>query len=81
MAEEELEKKNFENLVWFYQDELISLNNGERANTLFSKGLRQRMMNLGVLVYKKGRADLKYLLSQTAQNLLNSLSSTQMSTQ
>ena len=78
MAEKELEKKNFENLVWFYQDELISLNNGKRANVLFSKGLRQRMTSLGVLVYKKGRADLKYLLSRTAQKLLNSISSTQM---
>ena len=78
MAEKELERKNFENLVWFYQDELISLNNGKRANILFSKGLRKRMTSLGVLVYTKGRADLKYLLSRTAQNLLNIISSTQM---
>ena len=70
MAEKELEKKNFENLVWFYQDELISLNNGERAGKLFSKGLRQRMMDLGVLVYKKGRADLKYILSSATMALL-----------
>ena len=70
MTEKELEKKNFENLIWFYQDELKSLNEGKRAGDVFPKGLRRRLLNLGILVYKKGRAEFKYIISSAAMSLL-----------
>ena len=73
MAEKELDKKNFENIVWFYQDELVSLSEGKRAGELFPKGLRRRLLDLGVLVYKKGRAEFKYMLSSAAMALLNNM--------
>ena len=73
MAEKELDKRNFENLVWFYQNELESLNEGKRAGELFPKGLRRRLLDLGVIVYKKGRAEFKYMLSSAAMALLSSM--------
>jgi hypothetical protein len=70
MAEKEIEKKNFENLVWFYREELGEVSKGYRASTLFPKGLRKRLLDMGVLVYRKGRHNLKYLISTAAFELL-----------
>jgi hypothetical protein len=73
MAKEELEKKSFENLIWFYQEELSQITEGTRATELFPKGLRRRLLDLGVLVYRRGRSGLRYILSATAQELLQAL--------
>jgi hypothetical protein len=75
MAKEELEKKSFENLIWFYQVELSQITEGTRATELFPKGLRRRLLDLGVLVYRRGRSGLRYILSATAQELLQTLGS------
>ena len=74
MVERDIEKKNFENLVWFYREELEKVSRGNRASEIFPKGLRRRLLDMGVLVYRKGRHNLKYLLSQSAIELLNSIS-------
>jgi hypothetical protein len=74
MAKEELEKRTFENMVWFYRDELEQITEGTRATELFPKGLRRRLLDIGVLVYKRGRSGLRYILSNTAQELLRTLS-------
>ena len=71
MAKEEIEKKNFENLVWFYREELEDVNKGNRASAVFPKGLRRRLLNVGVLVYRKGRHNVKYLLSRATMEMLN----------
>ena len=71
MAKEEIEKKNFENLVWFYREELEDVNKGNRASVVFPKGLRRRLLNVGVLVYRKGRHNVKYLLSRATMEMLN----------
>ena len=71
----ELEKKSFENIVWFYRDELAQITEGTRATEVFPKGLRRRLLGLGVLVYKRGRSGLRYILSATAQELLQTLAS------
>lgn len=70
MAKEELEKRTFENMVWFYRDELEQITEGTRATELFPKGLRRRLLDLGVLVYRRGRSGLRYILSTTARELL-----------
>ena len=71
MAKEEIEKKNFENLVWFYREELEDVNKGNRASDVFPKGLRRRLLDVGVLVYRKGRHNVKYLLSRATMEMLN----------
>jgi len=76
MAKEELDKKNFENLVWFYREELTALNKGARAGELFQKGLRKRMKDYGILVYKHGRSGLRYLLSSAALEILQTIKPT-----
>ncbi len=69
----ELEKKSFENIIWFYRDELSQITEGTRATEIFPKGLRRRPLGLGVLVYRRGRSGLRYILSATAQELLQTL--------
>jgi len=71
LAKEEIEKKNFENLVWFYREELEDVNKGNRASDVFPKGLRRRLLDVGVLVYRKGRHNVKYLLSRATMEMLN----------
>ena len=71
----ELEKKSFENIVWFYRDELSQITEGTRATEIFPKGLRRRLLGLGVLVYRRGRSGLRYILSATALELLQTLAS------
>jgi len=75
MAKEELDKRSFENIIWFYRDELSQVTEGTRATELFPKGLRRRLLGLGVLVYRRGRSGLRYILSATAQELLQTLAS------
>ncbi|MCW3989640.1 MAG: hypothetical protein NWE88_06155 [Candidatus Bathyarchaeota archaeon] len=75
MAKEEMDKRSFENIVWFYRDELAQVTEGTRATELFPKGLRRRLLGLGVLVYRRGRSGLRYILSATAQELLQTLAS------
>ncbi len=75
MAKEELDKRSFENIIWFYRDELAQVTEGTRATELFPKGLRRRLLGLGVLVYRRGRSGLRYILSATAQELLQTLAS------
>ena len=70
-----MEKKSFENIVWFYRDELSQITEGTRATEIFPKGLRRRLLGLGVLVYRRGRSGLRYILSATAQELLQTLAS------
>ena len=69
----ELEKRSFENIIWFYRDELSQITEGTRATEIFPKGLRRRLLDLGVLVYRRGRSGLRYILSATAQELLQTL--------
>ena len=71
----EMEKRSFENIIWFYRDELAQVTEGTRATELFPKGLRRRLLGLGVLVYRRGRSGLRYILSATAQELLQTLAS------
>ena len=75
MAKEELDKRSFENIIWFYRDELSLITDGRRATEIFPKGLRRRLLDLGVLVYRRGRSGLRYILSATAQELLQALAS------
>lgn len=76
MVKEELDKKNFENLVWFYREELTALYKGVRARELFQKGLRKRMRDYGILVYKHGKSGLRYLLSSAALEILQTIKPT-----
>jgi len=73
MAQEELEKRNVENLVYFYRDELLLMKEGVRARDLFPKGLRKRLRDFGILVYRHGRGGIRYVISSTALELLSSL--------
>ena len=73
MATEKLDEVNFKNLVWFYRDELISLSEGTRARDVFPKGLRRRLLDLGILVYKHGRSGLRYFISTAASELLQNV--------
>jgi hypothetical protein len=73
MADKELDKRSFENLVLFYHDELLLLYNGVRARELFPKGLRKRLREYGVLIYKNGRSGLRHLLSSAALEILNTI--------
>lgn len=68
-----MEKRSFENIIWFYRDELSQITEGTRATEIFPKGLRRRLLDLGVLVYRRGRSGLRYILSATAQELLQTL--------
>jgi hypothetical protein len=76
MVNEELNKKSFENLVWFFREELTALNKGVRARELFQKGLRKRMKDYGILVYKHRRSGLRYLLSSAALEILKTIQPT-----
>ncbi len=71
----EMEKRSFENIIWFYRDELSQITEGTRATEVFPKGLRRRLLDLGVLVYRRGRSGLRYILSATAKELLQTLAS------
>lgn len=71
--EKEMDEKSFENLVWFYRDELTSLRKGAKARDLFPKGLRKRLLNLGVLVYRHGRSGLRYFVSSAAVDVLRGI--------
>ncbi len=71
----EMEKRSFENIIWFYRDELSQITEGTRATEIFPKGLRRRLLDLGVLVYRRGRSGLRYILSATAQEFLQTLAS------
>jgi hypothetical protein len=71
--EKELDERSFENLVWFYRDELTSLRKGASARDLFPKGLRKRLLNLGVLVYRHGRSGLRYFVSSAAAEILRGI--------
>ena len=62
-------------MVWFYQEELSMITDGRRATEIFPKGLRRRLLDLGVLVYMRGRSGLRYILSATARELLQTLAS------
>jgi len=73
MAEEKLDQVNFKNLVWFYQNELMLLSEGTRARDVFPKGLRRRLLNLGILVYKHGRSGLRYFISAAASEVLQNV--------
>lgn len=73
MAEKKLDEVNFRNLVWFYQDELMYLNEGTRAKNVFPKGLRRRLLKFGVLVYRHGRVGLRYFISAAASELLQNV--------
>ena len=73
LVQEELDKRSFENIVWFYQDELYQITDRRSATEVFTKGLRRRLLDLGVLVYKRGRRGLRYILSATAQEFLQTL--------
>jgi len=70
VAKEELDRISFENLVYFYRDELASLNEGVKARDLFPKGLRKRLRDLGVLIYRHGRGGIRYFLSSATLELL-----------
>jgi hypothetical protein len=76
MANEELDKTNFENMIWFYREELTALYKGVRASELFHKGLRKRLKDYGILIYKHGRSGLRYLLSSTALEMLQTINPT-----
>ncbi len=69
----EMEKRSFENIIWSYRDELSQITEGTRATEIFPKGLRRRLLDPGVLVYRRGRSGLRYILSATAQELLQTL--------
>ncbi len=73
MTQEELKKRNIENLVYFYSDELMSMKKGVKARDLFPKGLRKHLRNIGILVYRHGRGGIRYFISSTARELLSSL--------
>lgn len=73
MAQDELEKRNVENLVYFYRNELLLVKKGVRARDLFPKGLRKRLRDFGILIYKHGREGIRYFISSTALELLSSL--------
>ena len=44
-----LEKRSAENLVWFYQEELIKISRGENASSLFPTAVRRRLISLGII--------------------------------
>lgn len=71
--EKEMDERSFENLVWFYRDELTSMRRGARARDIFPKGLRKRLLNLGVLVYRHGRSGLRYFVSAAAAEILRGI--------
>ena len=73
MVKDELEKRSVENLVYFYRDELMSMTEGVRARDLFPKGLRKRLRDFGILVYRHGRGGIRYVVSSTALELLSRL--------
>ncbi|NQT09302.1 hypothetical protein HQ586_09510 [Candidatus Bathyarchaeota archaeon] len=51
----------------------MSLSEGTRAREVFPKGLRRRLLDLGVLVYKHGRSGLRYFISAAASELLQNV--------
>ena len=44
-----LEQRSAENLVWFYQEELIKIDSGEKASSLLPTAVRRRLISLGIL--------------------------------
>ena len=62
----DLVELNFKNLVSFYAEELQRVNCGERAPDVFSKYVRGRLREEGVLIYR----NKEWALSEKARELL-----------
>lgn len=51
---ERLEEISDENLVWFHHEELETIHRGSSITSLIPKPVMRRLIQLGVLEYRKG---------------------------
>ena len=64
----DLEKKNLENLTFFYRDRLERVLDGENAYRLFTRNERMRLVKRGILMYRKGISEMH--VTEVARKIL-----------
>lgn len=63
------ERKSFENMIYFYRDELIQVMKGVRATELFSTYTRRRFLRIGITRVRGG----KTILTEQAKRSLEEI--------
>ncbi|GAH92637.1 unnamed protein product [marine sediment metagenome] len=64
-----LEHRSVENLLFFYQDALIRIKEGENATDLLSISVRRRLISLGIIRLGVG-SPRSFFLTKKGQDLL-----------
>ena len=64
------EKKNFENLIVYYKEELIKIEKGEDASTLISQHPRRGLFKIGILERSTNGKYRRHKLSAKARIIL-----------
>ena len=64
-----LEQRSVENLVFFYQDELIRIKEGENATDLIPTNVRQRLISLGIIRLGVG-SPRSFVLTKKGEEIL-----------
>ena len=73
--ESELEEMSFENMILFYLEELIAIENGANIRETLSLGIRNRMREYGMFIRTSqiGHRGYHPCLSQKARQLIKKL--------
>ena len=73
--ESELEKISFENMVSFYLEELIAIDNGATIEKVLPRGIRQKMRKYGMfsITHQSGYCVYNSCLSQKARILIKKI--------
>lgn len=73
--ESELEERSFENIVLFYLEELIAIDNGAKIKNVLNMGIARKMREYGMFsrTNQKGERGYHACLSQKARQLIKKL--------
>lgn len=65
-----LEEMTMRNMVYFFSDELILLQKGEKSSKFFNDKQRRKLKDLGILEQVYGYGGIRLRLSEKTQKLL-----------
>ena len=74
LKERRFERRNFENLIWIYREELLEILNGRSVNVVFpQRRLRSILSKRGVLKLVRDKNGVRYELTPQTIKLLEEL--------
>ena len=74
LKEEHYRRRNFENLIWIYREELLEILNGRSVNVVFpQRRLRSILSKRGVLKLVRDKNGVRYELTPQTIKLLEEL--------